>query len=168
MYTKRDTLRASNNRKGTLDATFFRGTLTTKSRVFKQLLLASGPRITTQKGTVGKRVPRSAYLFFDGVEPQASFLEARFSGVRGLLAGFHYFRVLTTCRNSLLAIFPGMSCSLHNNPVCPLHERDKDRWTPEFCSPVIQICFRDPTGPGTGASRKDRDISCRNFFTRFA
>jgi hypothetical protein len=56
----------------------------------------------------------------------------------------------------------------NNNPVRPLHEGDEDRRTTEFCSPLIQVCFRDPTGPGTGSSRKDRNMFCDNFFECFA
>ena len=48
--------------------------------------------------------------------------------------------------------------SFHNDPVSPLRQRDRDRRIPEFRSPLIQVCFRDPTGPRTRSSRKDRNL----------
>ena len=57
---------------------------------------------------------------------------------------------------------------LDNNPVCPFHERYKDRRTAEFRPPDVQVCFRDPTGPGANPSRKDRNMFGHNFFARFA
>jgi hypothetical protein len=58
--------------------------------------------------------------------------------------------------------------SFDDNPVRPLYERDKDRWISEFCSPLIQVCFRDPTGPGAGASGKYWNMFRDNFLERFA
>jgi hypothetical protein len=58
--------------------------------------------------------------------------------------------------------------SLHDNSVGPFHERDKDRRISEFCSPLIQVCFRDPTGPGAGSSSEDRNVFRYNLFEGFA
>jgi len=58
--------------------------------------------------------------------------------------------------------------SLHNNSVRPLYERDKDRRVSEFCSPLIQVCFRDPTGPGAGSSSKNRNMFRDNLVEGFA
>ncbi len=58
--------------------------------------------------------------------------------------------------------------SLDNNAVGPLHERNEHRRTAEFCSPLIQVCFRDPTGPGTSSSRKDGDMFSGDLGEGFA
>jgi len=56
---------------------------------------------------------------------------------------------------------------LGDNPVRPLDQRHEDRWTAEFCSPVLQVCFRDPTGTGTGTSGEDRDVLGYDFVPHF-
>jgi hypothetical protein len=33
---------------------------------------------------------------------------------------------------------------------------------------LIQVCFRDPTGPGAGPSSKDRNMFRHNLVERFA
>src|ERR1700730_14972766 len=43
------------------------------------------------------------------------------------------------------------------DPVRPFDQRYKNRRIAKFCSPIFQVCFRDPTGPGTGTSSKDRN-----------
>ncbi len=48
--------------------------------------------------------------------------------------------------------------SLDNYAVGPFDKRNEGCRTAEFCSPLIQVCFRDPTGPGTGSSSKDGDV----------
>lgn len=45
--------------------------------------------------------------------------------------------------------------SLNNDAVGPFDKRHKDGRAVPFRSPVVQVCSRDPTGPGTGASRKN-------------
>jgi len=57
--------------------------------------------------------------------------------------------------------------SLHNNSVRPFHQRDKYRRVSVFCSPLIQVCFRDPTGPGAGSSSKNRNMFRYNLFQGF-
>jgi hypothetical protein len=54
--------------------------------------------------------------------------------------------------------------SFHNNPVSPLQQRDRDRRIAEFRSPLIQVCFGDPTGPGTRSSRKDPNLFGYNLW----
>jgi hypothetical protein len=58
--------------------------------------------------------------------------------------------------------------SLHNDAVCPLHERDEDRWISKFGAPLIQVCFRDPTGPGAGSSSKDGNMFGDDLIECFA
>src|SRR5712671_4052953 len=60
------------------------------------------------------------------------------------------------------------ACSLGDDAVGPLYQADKNCGTAEFCSPLIQICFRDPTGPAAGPSRKNGNVFGHNFFKRFA
>jgi hypothetical protein len=55
-----------------------------------------------------------------------------------------------------------------DDAVGPLHQRDKDCRVAELGSPLIQICFRDPTGPGAGPSGKNGDMFVDNFSERFA
>ena len=55
-----------------------------------------------------------------------------------------------------------------DDTVCPLHQRDKDRRASELCAPLIQVCFRDPTGPGTRSSGEDRNVLGDNFFQGIA
>ena len=55
-----------------------------------------------------------------------------------------------------------------NDVVGPFHQRNKDRWAAPLCSPRGQICFRDPTGPGAGPSRKDGDVFRDDFFHHLA
>jgi len=42
--------------------------------------------------------------------------------------------------------------SLDDNSVRPLHHRDKDRWTAELRSPLIQIRFRHVAGTGASSA----------------
>ena len=62
---------------------------------------------------------------------------------------------------------PHWENSLRDDAVGPLHQADKNCGTAEFGSPLIQICFRDPTGPAAGPSRKDGNVFGHNFFKRF-
>src|SRR5215472_3767880 len=55
---------------------------------------------------------------------------------------------------------------LHDDSVRPLHQRHKDGRAAVFRSPVTQVAFRDPTGPGTGASRKDLDLFGEDLVAR--
>src|SRR5229473_3483976 len=57
--------------------------------------------------------------------------------------------------------------SFGDNAVRPFYQRDKDRRTTEFCSATVQVCFRDPTGPGTSPSRKNRNALGDDLFERF-
>jgi len=55
-----------------------------------------------------------------------------------------------------------------NDAIRPFHQRDEDCRVAELGSPLIQIGFRDPTGPGAGPSRKDGNVFVDNFLKRFA
>jgi len=55
-----------------------------------------------------------------------------------------------------------------DDPIGPFHQRDKDSRGSELRSPLVQVCFRDPTGPGTGSSRKDGNVFRDNFVESFA
>ena len=55
-----------------------------------------------------------------------------------------------------------------DDAIGPLNQVHKDCGTAEFCSPLRQICFRDPTGPAAGASSKDGNVSGGNFVESFA
>src|ERR1700747_9005 len=55
-----------------------------------------------------------------------------------------------------------------DNPVRPLDHGHEDCRTAEFCSPVLQIGFRDPTGPGTRPSSEDWNPLGHNFVAQFA
>ena len=55
-----------------------------------------------------------------------------------------------------------------DNAIRPLHHGDEDRGTVEFRAPLVQVCFRDPTGSGTGSSGKNRNMLGDNFFESFA
>jgi hypothetical protein len=41
---------------------------------------------------------------------------------------------------------------LCDDAIRPLHQRNENRWTAKLRAPLAQVCFRDPTGPGTGPS----------------
>ena len=56
----------------------------------------------------------------------------------------------------------------HDDTVGPFHKGDEDCQVAELGAPLIQIRFRDPTGPGAGPSRKDRNVLGDNFVERFA
>ena len=58
--------------------------------------------------------------------------------------------------------------SLDNNAIGPLDKRNEGCRTAEFCSPLIQVCFRDPTGPGTSSSSKDGDVFSDDLGEGFA
>jgi hypothetical protein len=51
-----------------------------------------------------------------------------------------------------------------DDPVGPFHQRNEYRRAAPLRAPVGQVCFRDPTGPGAGPSRKDGDVFGDNFF----
>ena len=53
--------------------------------------------------------------------------------------------------------------SLDDNPVRPLHNRDKDWRTAEFCSPLIQVRLRDVAGTGAGSAGINRNMFCDNI-----
>jgi hypothetical protein len=55
-----------------------------------------------------------------------------------------------------------------DDAVRPFNERNEDCRVAELGSPLIQICFRDPTGPGARTSSKDRNVPGDNFVQRFA
>ena len=57
---------------------------------------------------------------------------------------------------------------LDDDAVCPFHQGDEDRWAAELGSPLIQVCFRDPTGPGASSSSKDGNVFVDHFLERFA
>jgi hypothetical protein len=57
---------------------------------------------------------------------------------------------------------------LGNDAVGPLDQAYENCGTPKFCSPLIQIRFRDPTGPAAGPSSKDRNVLSDNFFESLA
>jgi hypothetical protein len=68
-----------------------------------------------------------------------------------------------------VAEIPGFWCGLFDDDaVGPFHQRDKDCRVAELGSPLVQVCFRDPTGPGAGASSKDGNVLVDNFLHRFA
>ena len=55
-----------------------------------------------------------------------------------------------------------------DDAVRPFNERNEDCRVAELGAPLIQICFRDPTGPGARTSSKDRNVLGDNFIERFA
>jgi len=57
---------------------------------------------------------------------------------------------------------------LGDNPIRPFHHRYEYSRAAELCSPLIQVCFRNPTGTGASPSRKDRDVFGYNLFEHFA
>jgi hypothetical protein len=57
---------------------------------------------------------------------------------------------------------------LGDDAVGPLDQAHKNCGIPKFCSPLIQIRFRDPTGPAAGSSSKNGNVFGHYFFKRFA
>ena len=57
---------------------------------------------------------------------------------------------------------------LSDDPFSPLHERDKNSRRAELRSPILQIRFRDPTGPGTCSSRKYGNVFRNNLLLHLA
>src|SRR6266571_6681959 len=56
----------------------------------------------------------------------------------------------------------------HDDAVGPFDKTHKNGGTAELCSPLIQVGFRDPTGPGAEPSRKDGNVFGDHFFEGFA
>ena len=54
-----------------------------------------------------------------------------------------------------------------DDPVGPLNELHEDCGTAEFCTPTAQVCFRDPTGPGTGSSSKNGNVFSHDLLAHF-
>jgi hypothetical protein len=50
-----------------------------------------------------------------------------------------------------------------DDPIGPLNQVHEDCGIAEFCSPLRQVCFRDPTGPAAGSSSEDRNTFGGNF-----
>lgn len=61
---------------------------------------------------------------------------------------------------------PGILFS--DNPVGPLDQRHENCRVPELCAPILQVCFRDPTGPGTGSSSEDGNVFGDDLVAQFA
>lgn len=57
---------------------------------------------------------------------------------------------------------------LRDNAVGPFHQAHENRGTAEFRPPLIEICFRDPTGPAACFSSKDGNVFNGDLFERFA
>jgi len=64
---------------------------------------------------------------------------------------------------------PGAEESLfRDDAVGPLDQAHKNRRIAELCAPLRYICFRDPTGPAAGSSRKDGNVFGHNLLEGFA
>ena len=66
------------------------------------------------------------------------------------------------------ALQPAKPRLFDDDAVRPFDQRDENCGVAELGSPLIQIGFRDPTGPGAGASSKDRNVLVDNFLQSFA
>ena len=55
-----------------------------------------------------------------------------------------------------------------DDAVRPLDKRYENCGTAELCSPILQVCFRNPTGTGAGPSRKNRNMLPDNLLLHFA
>ena len=73
------------------------------------------------------------------------------------------------CNRDILAKYPPpVPLRLFDyDPVRPFDQRYKNRRIAKFCTPIFQVCFRDPTGPGTGTSSKDRNVFGYDFVQHF-
>jgi len=54
-----------------------------------------------------------------------------------------------------------------DNAIRPLHHGDEDRGTAEFRAPLVQVCFRDPIGPGNTLLKKRSEYAWRQLFREF-
>jgi hypothetical protein len=55
-----------------------------------------------------------------------------------------------------------------DDAISPLYERNKNCRSAKFCSPLLQVCFRNPTGAGAGPSRKDLNALRHDLVPQFA
>jgi len=55
-----------------------------------------------------------------------------------------------------------------DDAIGPLNQVHKNCGIAEFCTPLRQVYFRDPTGPAAGPSSKDGNVFGGNFVESFA
>jgi len=55
-----------------------------------------------------------------------------------------------------------------DDAVSPLDQRNESGGIAELRTPIREIVFRDPTGPGASSSRKNRDVFGDDFLTQLA
>ena len=65
----------------------------------------------------------------------------------------------TPCESNLTLC----DCLFADDVVGPFHQGNVDRDITPLGVPILQVCLRDPTGPGAGSSGKHRDALIHNL-----